>query len=210
MSTVETEYSYILPVPFNEELPRAEWAVGMNEDTIERLRHLVEKMDSSLTFKRLWQSDRPLHLLVHFGGWVDNNVHVMHEFGKIKSIDINKKDNSGMTALLLASYYGFEEHVEELLKLGADPNIQNDKGNNAITYCCEWQRLIKNFQLKKNRILNLLRNPPPTYFALAQKNKLAMVMNKLGEEKNLKLGTLEDIHGILESIGFVNFRYTKM
>ncbi len=210
MSTVDTEYSYILPVPFNAELPRAEWAVGMNEDIIERLRYLVEKMDSSLTFKRLWQSDRPLHLLVHFGGYVDYAVNVMHEFGKIKSICINKRDNSGMTALHLASYYGFEEHVEELLKLGADPKIQNDKGINAISDCCQWQRLIKNFQLKKNRILNLLRNPPPTYFALAQKNKLAMVMNKLGEEKNLKLGTLEDIYGILGSIGFVNFRYTKI
>jgi len=202
MSTVETEYSYILPVPFNEELFRAEWVVGMKEDTIERLRHLVENMDSSLTFKRLLPSDRPLHLLVHFGGWVHNNVNVMHEFGKIKSIDINKKDNSGMTALHLASYYGFEEHVEELLKLGADPNIQKEDGLDAINDCCQWQRLINNFQQKKNRILNLLRNPPPTYFALAQKNKLAMVMNKLGEEKNLKLGTLEDIHGILESIGF--------
>ena len=210
MSTVDTEYPCILPVPFNAGLSRAEWAIGMNEDTIERLRDLVENMDSSLTFKRLWQSDRPLHLLVHFGGWVHNNVNIIHEVGKIKSIDINKKDKGGITALHLASYYGFEGHVEELLKLGADPNIQNEHGLDAISDCCEWQRHSSMIQPKKNRIWNMIRNPPPTYFALAQKNKLAMVMNKLGEEKNLKLGTLEDIYCILGSIGFVNFRYTKM
>ena len=42
----------------------------------------------------------------------------------------------------MASYYGFEEHVEELLKLGADPNIQNEDGLNAISDCCRWQRHI--------------------------------------------------------------------
>ena len=202
MSSVNTECSCVLPVPFNVELPRAGWTIGTNEDTIERLRDLVENMDSSLTFKRLWQSDRPLHLLVHFGGWVGTNVNVMHEFGKIKSIDIKQRDTGGITALHLASYYGFVEHVEELLKLGADPNIQNEDGLDATCDCCHWQRHSSTIQPKKNRIWNMIRNPPPTYFALAQKNKLAMVMNKLGEEKNLKLGTLEDIYCILGSIGF--------
>ena len=98
-----------------------------------------------------------------------------------------------MTALLLLVIA--DEEFEELLNWVLIQYSANDKGNNAITYCCEWQRLIKNFQLKKQN-LNLLRNPPPSYFA--SRKQIGMVMNKLGEEKNLKLGTLEDTRHIGE------------
>ena len=195
MSSIYTDDKYL-------GVPMASWVVGMKEDTIEHFRLLINNMHSSFTFARLAQSERPLHILVHFGGWNACAGDIMHEIGKLKSLDINKRDKNGITALHLASYYGFEEHVEELLKLGADPNIQNEDGKNAISDCCRWQRHIPILRQKNYRILNMIRNPPPTYFALAQKNKLAMVMNKLSEENKLRLGTMEDIYSLLESIGF--------
>lgn len=43
-----------------------------------------------------------------------------------------KKSNLGWTPLLLASYFGHKDVVEELLKAGADVNLSNNIGDTSL------------------------------------------------------------------------------
>lgn len=46
--------------------------------------------------------------------------------------DINKRSNEGTTALMAACYYGHVTAVEELLRLGADVNVEDVHGETAL------------------------------------------------------------------------------
>ncbi|MBE6463683.1 MAG: ankyrin repeat domain-containing protein [Alphaproteobacteria bacterium] len=47
-------------------------------------------------------------------------------------VDVNQKDNSGRTALMEASYWGYKEVVELLIQNGADVNQKDEKGKTAL------------------------------------------------------------------------------
>jgi len=56
-------------------------------------------------------------------------------FDKIVSIggfDINAQDNTGTTALLKMAYQDDQNRCQDLLKLGADPNISNNNGSTPL------------------------------------------------------------------------------
>ena len=47
---------------------------------------------------------------------------------------INEKNDQGWTALIIASYNGFDDIVNFLLKSNADPNLPNLKGTTPLMY----------------------------------------------------------------------------
>ena len=49
-------------------------------------------------------------------------------------IDINAKNNSGQTALMLASSFGFEDTVKLLINYKADVNAEDNLGRTALLY----------------------------------------------------------------------------
>lgn len=51
-----------------------------------------------------------------------------------KGINLNAKDFHGLTALMLACKYGFYDAVDELLKAGANPDLENHKKYIAIEF----------------------------------------------------------------------------
>jgi ankyrin repeat protein len=50
---------------------------------------------------------------------------------------VNKKGPAGSTPLMYAALYGDADSVRQLLKLGADPNIQNDAGATALMWATD-------------------------------------------------------------------------
>ena len=62
------------------------------------------------------------------------------DINKIKELnyDINERDISGMTGLILASGRGEYEIVEFLVKSGTDLNIQNNNGYTALMLIATW------------------------------------------------------------------------
>lgn len=51
-------------------------------------------------------------------------------------------DNKNMTALMKASINNHDEVVEVLLRFGANPRVQNPKGETALTFACTNENLI--------------------------------------------------------------------
>jgi len=60
----------------------------------------------------------PLHVAAFIGSYAVVDILLNHP-----QIDVDAKDNSGMTALQVASSFGFLDIVRRLLTAGADPNI---------------------------------------------------------------------------------------
>lgn len=77
------------------------------------------------------------------------------EFGDLESIklylneniNIDHQDLNGMTLLMFASYYGFEEIVEYLLSFKPNMKLKNLRGNTALDLA------IKNNHVKTVEIL---------------------------------------------------------
>ncbi|WP_409416689.1 ankyrin repeat domain-containing protein [Flavobacterium sp. PS2] len=72
-----------------------------------------------------------------------NNVKLLN---KLLVEDINRADERGSTALIIACYNDNFEAAELLLKKGANPNIQDKMGNTALMGVC-FKRLDKMVQL---------------------------------------------------------------
>ncbi len=67
--------------------------------------------------------------------------------------DINKQNNKGETALMMAANYGYLNIVDKLLEKSADPNLQDTAGFTALMYAT----------IKRHRgIIELLLNKPHT------------------------------------------------
>jgi len=63
------------------------------------------------------------------------------DFKKVKQLlekgaDVNARDEDGWTALIKASYNGYEGIAELLIEYGADVNAQNKYGDTALIYAC--------------------------------------------------------------------------
>ena len=54
-----------------------------------------------------------------------------------KEIDVNQQDDSGATALLLASKGGHAEIVQQLLMNGAEVDLQTNKGKSPLLKACK-------------------------------------------------------------------------
>jgi hypothetical protein len=64
----------------------------------------------------------------------DGNVEkVLHFIGSSPTVDI--PDENGYTPLMAASSYGKLDLVSELLKRGANPNLQDNDGNTSLHHC---------------------------------------------------------------------------
>lgn len=68
-----------------------------------------------------------------FKAIADNDLTLMENFNKISPEIINQKDEAGYTPLLLAAKNNRPELLIWLLENGADPNLSNAKGENAVT-----------------------------------------------------------------------------
>lgn len=82
-----------------------------------------------------------------FGPWVQDHpywVAVTHNYPKIVSlfiqrgVDVNTKDNCGLTAIQGAAKSGKVSLMLELLQSGADPNIIDDNGRTAFAFAVEF------------------------------------------------------------------------
>ena len=51
--------------------------------------------------------------------------------------DVNLRDNEGMTPLMIAADYGCPENINIFLAFGADRNIVDNNGHNALWYAAE-------------------------------------------------------------------------
>ena len=69
-----------------------------------------------------------LHLII-----IENRIESIKWLIK-NGVDINAQDFSGITPLILACKYGFTDAVDELLKAGANSNIESHKGYMAIEF----------------------------------------------------------------------------
>lgn len=51
-------------------------------------------------------------------------------------VDVNFKNTQGLTALIVAAYYGRHDCAQRLIDEGADVDAQNNDGNTALMYAC--------------------------------------------------------------------------
>ena len=76
-----------------------------------------------------------------------------------KGVNLDKPDNDGKTALILATYDGNEEIVELLIKKGADVNTVDEDGRTALIYAIyDGNEDIVQLLLKNNAMVNVIDN----------------------------------------------------
>lgn len=69
-------------------------------------------------------------ILIDFGTNID-------DIGSLTKIKTTAKSIGGVPPLLIAAKLGFEESINELLRLGANVNIQDENGNTCLHYAAE-------------------------------------------------------------------------
>eukprot|EP00117_Sycon_ciliatum_P034431 scpid28750/ scgid26277/ Tyrosine-protein kinase HTK16 len=74
--------------------------------------------------------DTELHLAVQGGKGALSRVQQLIKSGKV--IDVNARNPTGATALLLCSHKGSEDVVQALLSSGADPKLKDTNGNTPL------------------------------------------------------------------------------
>ena len=67
--------------------------------------------------------------------------------------DLNQKDRRGVTLLIYAAYHHRVELLKELLKRGADPNLQDNNGETALHYCAIFAYAYKKLSLEMTKLL---------------------------------------------------------
>ena len=118
----------------------------------------------------------------------------------IESVDIEARNYVGSTPLHWASISGKVNLLRELILCGAIIDTEDNYGHTPILDCCDHAIYFGHeINLKKEKILSLLKNPPRTYKQelIDKRNLLAMILNKL-----IPLGTKRDINQLLISIGY--------
>ncbi len=83
--------------------------------------------------------------------------------GDLKWFDMNKfdvdaKNWKDSTVLIIASYLGFKELAFKMVKNGANPNIQDDDGDAALTLACQIGCVETAFKLIENGAKLDIRN----------------------------------------------------
>lgn len=75
---------------------------------------------------------------------------------KNKDIDLNWRAYEGITALMSAGSDHLKEIVELLLKAGANPNLQDEYGETALTWTIKNTESTPDAEIKKKEIITLL------------------------------------------------------
>ena len=70
--------------------------------------------------------------LLHLAVCSKNLADVSHLFNKFESFPVDKPDKNGVTALMMAAAKDSESITSELMAKGADPNVTDRKGRNAL------------------------------------------------------------------------------
>lgn len=58
----------------------------------------------------------------------ETDISNLNGYWEIEKVDLNIKNNNGMTALLIATYSNKRKYAEYLIKSGADKTIKNTNG----------------------------------------------------------------------------------
>ena len=107
----------------------------------------------------------------------------------LPSININSKDEKGDgdTALIKALYMGNDDMVSLLLENGANPNIENNSGENAFSYQ-QFEGLHKLYKARqKLALFRVLKESPDAVTTdLRTAEKVASHMYKGGKKKTKK------------------------
>lgn len=100
-------------------------------------------------------------------------------------IDVNVKDNFGLTALMLACKHGFSDIVNELLKTDVNLDIKTNNDNTAIEFAV-YNKYFKIYQQLKPKIkdLNIKNKKNQTLIHTAIKVQNHEVINDLILDKN--------------------------
>lgn len=101
-----------------------------------------------------------------------------------KYIDINIHDCDGETPLMAACSFDNLEIVELLLKYGADPNIKDDDGSNALAYLGDGERNEETTSKILFMLLDYGINPDEEFRLLERRNKWSI--KKIREYRMIK------------------------
>tara|TARA_Y100000768_G_scaffold111404_1_gene82021 strand:- start:519 stop:1712 length:1194 start_codon:yes stop_codon:yes gene_type:complete len=115
-----------------------------------------------------------------------------HDSNRSRLADPNIQNNLGMTALMVASYMGHLDQVEDLLREGADPTIISENGQTALSLANK----SGNPYVKPGEIEKVLREAVERFLpqrTLRANQKLASTHALL--EKDLDYDVLEKIQG---------------
>ncbi len=101
-----------------------------------------------------------------------------------KGADVNARDKSGWTALILAAYYGYFRVVEFLVSKGADVNAQNNDGDTALNWAAHYAEFsVVKFLVGKNANVNIRNKYGATALSFVIDRKIVQYLRAHGAKK---------------------------
>ncbi len=92
-------------------------------------------------------------------------------------VQIDSTDEYGYSALSMAAYNGYKDTVEELLKLGADPNVGSTRGRPLVVACSQNHKEIVELLLKYGAKKEYLDNDEQPIAATSDPQIIALLLN---------------------------------
>ncbi len=130
----------------------------------------------------------------------DHKPKIVFDLLEQQVTDINKQNNRGETALMMAANYGYLNIVDKLLEKGADPNLKDTMDFTALIYATikRHRGIIELLLNKSHTDINILGpNGHSAIFVSLKLNNLDLdldIVNLLLDDKRINLD-LKDGHG---------------